>query len=85
MFSSLFITLTLFRFLNMFGGKGFGVFKPALADLAVSVLEPINTELVKLLDDKPYLKMILNNGSERAKDISSKVLSDVYKVMGFIR
>tara|TARA_B100000029_G_scaffold497383_1_gene564923 strand:- start:353 stop:1351 length:999 start_codon:yes stop_codon:yes gene_type:complete len=71
--------------LNMFGGKGFGVFKPALADLAVSVLEPINTELVKLLDDKPYLKMILNNGSERAKDISSKVLSDVYKVMGFIR
>ena len=23
--------------------------------------------------------------SERAKDISSKVLSDVYKVMGFIR
>ena len=71
--------------LNMFGGKGFGVFKPALADLAVSVLEPINTEIVKLLDDKPYLKMILNNGSERAKDISSKVLSDVYKVMGFIR
>ena len=71
--------------LNEFGGKGFGVFKPALADLAVSVLEPINTELVKLLDDKPYLKMILNNGSERAKDISSKVLSDVYKVMGFIR
>ena len=71
--------------LNEFGGKGFGVFKPALADLAVSVLQPINTELVKLLDDKPYLKMILNNGSERAKDISSKVLSDVYKVMGFIR
>ena len=71
--------------LNTFGGKGFGVFKTALADLAVSVLEPINTELVKLLDDKLYLKMILNNGSERAKDISSKVLSDVYKVMGFIR
>ncbi len=71
--------------LNEFGGKGFGVFKPALADLAVSVLEPINTELVKLLDDKSYLKMILNNGSEKAKDISSKVLSDVYKIMGFIR
>ena len=31
--------------LNEFGGKGFGVFKPALADLAVSVLEPINHDL----------------------------------------
>ena len=38
--------------LKEFGGQGFGVFKPKLADLAVSTLEPINNELKKLLQEK---------------------------------
>jgi len=71
--------------LKEFGGKGFGVFKPALADLAVSVLEPINNELKKLMDDKSYLKSVLKSGSDKAFNVSQKVLSDVYEIIGCVR
>ena len=71
--------------LNEFGGKGFGVFKPALADLAVSVLEPINHDLNKLLEDKGYLIDILNKGSQKAAKESGAVLSEVHNLVGFVR
>ena len=71
--------------LNDFGGKGFGIFKPALADLAVSVLEPINRDLNKLLEDKDYLIDILNKGSQKAAKVSGAVLSEVRNLVGFVR
>ena len=71
--------------LNDFGGKGFGIFKPALADLAVSVLEPINRDLNKLLEDKDYLIDILNKGSQKAAKVSGSVLSEVRNLVGFVR
>ena len=71
--------------LNEFGGKGFGAFKPALADLAVSVLEPINHDLNKLLEDKGYLIDILNKGSQKASKVSGAVLSEVRNLVGFVR
>ena len=71
--------------LNDFGGKGFGIFKPALADLAVSVLEPINRDLNKLLKDKNHLISILNKGAQKANKASSSVLSDVRRLVGFVR
>ena len=71
--------------LKEFGGQGFGVFKPKLADLAVSTLEPINNELKKLLEDKSYLKTVLKEGSYKAANISNKVLRDVYEIIGCVR
>ena len=71
--------------LNEFGGKGFGTFKPALVDLAVSVLEPINHDLNKLLEDKGYLIDILNKGSQKAAKASGAVLSEVRNLVGFVR
>ena len=71
--------------LNEFGGKGFGTFKPALADLAVSVLEPINHDLNRLLEDKDYLIDILNDGSQKAAKASGAVLSEVRNLVGFVR
>ena len=71
--------------LNDFGGKGFGVFKPSLADLAVSVLEPINHELNKLLKDKNHLISILNKGAQKANKASFSVLSNVRRLVGFVR
>ena len=71
--------------LNEFGGKGFGTFKPALADLAVSILEPINHDLNKLLEDKGYLIDILNKGSQKAAKESGAVLSEVRNLVGFVR
>ena len=70
--------------LQEFGGQGFGVFKPKLADLAVSTLEPINNELKRLLEDKSYLKTVLKEGSYKAANISNKVLCDVYEIIGCV-
>ncbi|MEL6998709.1 MAG: tryptophan--tRNA ligase, partial [Pseudomonadota bacterium] len=71
--------------LSEFGGKGFGDFKPALADLAVSVLEPITTEMNRLLADPAEIDRILGDGANRAAEIAEPVLAETYEKVGFLR
>ena len=68
-----------------FGGKGWGVFKPALADLAVQVLAPIAGEMKRLVDDKGEMDRILRDGAERARAIARPVMEDVRQIVGFVR
>ena len=51
----------------------------------MSVLEPINHDLNKLLEDKGYLIDILNKGSQKAAKASGAVLSEVRNLVGFVR
>ncbi|MEM7684546.1 MAG: tryptophan--tRNA ligase, partial [Pseudomonadota bacterium] len=67
------------------GGKGFGDFKPALADLAVSVLTPITTEMNRLLADPAEIDRILGDGANRAAEIAEPVLAETYEKVGFLR
>jgi len=67
------------------GGKGFGAFKPALADLAVSALDPIARELKRLRDDPGTLDAILRHGAERANAIAEPILKDVRDLVGLWR
>lgn len=71
--------------LREYGGAQFSVFKPALADLAVSVLSPINRRMRELMDDPGHIDAVLGDGSERAGAIASKVMSDVKDIVGFLR
>ena len=71
--------------LNEYSGKGFGEFKPVLADLVISVLGPINLELNRIMEDKMYIESVLKSGSEKAQKISEKVLYKTYEIMGFVR
>ena len=66
-----------------FGGQPFSVFKPALADLAVSIVGPIGVEMGKLLDDTGYLDKVLADGAQRADAIARPVLAEVKKLVGF--
>lgn len=68
-----------------FGGKGFGVFKPALADLAVSVLAPISTEMGRLMQDPAEIDRLLGRGAERADAIARPILDEVYDIVGMVR
>ena len=70
--------------LDEFSGKGFSEFKPQLSDLAISILEPINTEMKKLSKNVDYIDKLLKNGSEKASLIANKVLLEVKKIVGFI-
>ena len=44
-------------------GAQFGSFKPALADLAVSVMAPITTEMNRLMQDPTEIDRILGEGA----------------------
>ncbi|SIS68146.1 tryptophan--tRNA ligase [Phaeovulum vinaykumarii] len=68
-----------------FAGQGFGAFKPALADLAVSVLAPISTEMTRLMADPAEIDRILGQGAARAEAIAQPILARTMDIMGMIR
>lgn len=70
--------------LSEFAGKGFGAFKPALADLAVAKLGPIRDEMIRLLDDRGAIDAILDAGAQKARDLAAPVLASAQKAMGLM-
>ena len=68
-----------------FGGKGFGAFKPALGELLVEKLAPINTRFVELLQDRPALDAILRDGAARARALATPTLNAAYEALGLVR
>ncbi len=68
-----------------FGGKGFGVFKPALADLAVARLGPVAQKMRRLMADPAEVDRVLKDGAARANAIAQPILEDVRQVVGFWR
>ncbi len=70
--------------LAQFGGRQFSDFKPALADLAVATLEPINAEMRRLMDDPSHIDAILKAGAGRADAIARKTMADVKEIIGFL-
>ncbi len=69
---------------RQFEGKGYGVFKDAVADAVISVLQPIQSEQKRLLADKGYLEAVLKQGADKASRIAQKTLSKVYRKVGLI-
>lgn len=69
--------------LSEFGGQGFGVFKPALAELAVSQIAPISAEMNKLLKQEDEIDAILEKGATLAQAIAAPILAEVKKLVGF--
>ena len=70
--------------LGDYAGKGFGAFKPDLADLAVAKLGPIRNEMVRLLDDRGAIDAILTKGAEKARDLAAPVLRQAQEAMGLM-
>jgi tryptophanyl-tRNA synthetase len=71
--------------LQEFGGQGWGRFKPALADLAVSVLAPIAGEMRRMVGDRGEMDRILRDGAARARALAEPVMADVRRIVGFVR
>lgn len=65
-----------------FAGKGFGTLKPALADLAVSVLSPIRTRLIALLDDRAQVGAALAKGAAKAQSLAAPTLRAAQQAVG---
>ena len=70
------------RVLQRFAGQGFGAFKPALADAAIALLEPLRNRLVELRQDKAALDAILAAGADKAAALAQPTLDEAYRAVG---
>jgi len=71
--------------LHQFGGEGFGKFKPALGELLVEKLAPINARFIELTQDSESLDAILAKGALKARDLAGPTLSAAYAALGLVR
>lgn len=71
--------------LARFGGEGFGKFKPALGELLVESLAPINTRFIELRADQAALDAILHKGAAKARALAVPTLERAYDALGLVR
>jgi tryptophanyl-tRNA synthetase len=67
-----------------FAGKGFGDFKSALSDLAVSTLGPIGDEMQRLMGAPDEVDKILHDGALKARAIAAPIVAEAKKIVGFL-
>jgi len=68
-----------------FEGKGYGDFKPIVAESVANFLKPIRERYVEIRKDKSYLETVLKQGAEQAHFAARKTLQKVYKKIGFVQ
>ncbi|GMN02042.1 tryptophan--tRNA ligase [Erythrobacter sp. MTPC3] len=67
------------------GGQGFGAFKPALGEVLIETLGPINSRFMQLKDDQEALDAILARGAAQARENGIPTLDKAYKALGLVR
>jgi len=71
--------------LDQYAGKGFGDFKPALAQLMVETIGPIRDEFVRLKADSAAIDAVLEKGGARARELAAPTLNAAYSALGLLR
>jgi tryptophanyl-tRNA synthetase len=67
-----------------YAGKGYGDFKGDLADAVVEFVSPFRTRTLELLEDGDELDAALERGAQRAREVASRTLADVYEQVGLL-
>ncbi len=66
-----------------FDGKGYGEFKPAVGEVVVAVLKPLQERVAELNKDKAYIDSVIKKNGEKAQYFANKTLRKVQKKVGF--
>ena len=66
-------------------GRGFGAFKPALAERLIAAIAPIRARLAEFEADPAALDRILAAGAARAAEMASPTLEAAYRAVGLPR
>jgi|TARA_B100000780_G_scaffold163915_1_gene114599 tryptophanyl-tRNA synthetase len=74
---------TLEKSVKDFDGKNFSEFKEKLAQVLVEKIDPISSEIKKLLSNKDYLDSILLDGHKKANNIASNKIKKIQEIIGF--
>ncbi|EBA05230.1 tryptophanyl-tRNA synthetase [Rhodobacteraceae bacterium HTCC2150] len=67
------------------GGRQFSEFKPMLAEMAVSKLSPISSEMARLMQAPDEIDAVLRAGADRARAIAAPILEKTYEIVGMVR
>ena len=67
-----------------FDGKGYGDFKPAVAEAVIEELRPIQERYRNLIADKAYLEQCYRENAPKAQAIARRTLSKVMKKIGYL-
>ena len=67
-----------------YGGKNYAVFKYDLAEAIIEGLSPIQKKYKELSANPDYLKKVLRDGAEKAKNIASQTMAEVRSKIGFL-
>jgi tryptophanyl-tRNA synthetase len=65
-------------------GKGYGDLKKELGEVLVEFITPIQASVKSYLDDTAELDKLLAKGAERAREVASETLKQVYDRVGFL-
>ncbi|MEL0103569.1 MAG: tryptophan--tRNA ligase, partial [Gammaproteobacteria bacterium] len=68
--------------INQFSGKEISYFKSELKDVVINLIEPISSRIQDIKNDKTLLINTLKLGSDKAREIATKTISDVDNLMG---
>ena len=69
---------------NDFAGKGYGDFKPAVAEAVIETLHPVRERYEQLIKEKDYLSEVAAKGAERAEHIARKTYLKAMKKVGYL-
>ncbi|HEU0214790.1 MAG TPA: tryptophan--tRNA ligase [Jiangellaceae bacterium] len=67
-----------------FAGRGYGDLKKEVAAAVLDTVVPFQVRLRELLDDPAELDSLLARGAAKAREVSSRTLSQVYERVGFL-
>ncbi|MFH1320865.1 MAG: tryptophan--tRNA ligase [Bacteroidota bacterium] len=57
--------------------------KKQLAEDIITFTDPLREKILKLSSDKEYLKKVIKNGTEKARESASKTIKDAREIIGF--
>ncbi len=75
--------VSLEKTIDEFSGKNFSQFKENLSEVLVNKINPISSEIKKLLNEKKHLDKILFEGSQKANEIGSNKIKKIHEIVGF--
>jgi tryptophanyl-tRNA synthetase len=67
---------------EQFAGRGYGDLKNAVADAVTAFAVPYRNRTLELMDERGELESILAKGADRAREVASVTLADVYAKLG---
>ena len=67
-----------------FADKGYGEFKPAVAEAVIETLRPVRERYEQIIGEKDYLAEVAAKGAEKAQRIAHKTLMKAMKKVGYV-